>query len=89
MTRKSNTKKICLVWFPKSKKDSGREEWAAAAEVRCMEVTQAMHSLFKIVQKLDLILSCLGKNEMVLNREMILLALDLKGSQCLMCRAYL
>lgn len=54
-----------------------------------MEVTQAMHSLFKIVQKLDLILSCLGKNEMVLNREMILLALDLKGSQCLMCRAYL
>lgn len=43
-----------------------------------MEATQAMHSLFKIVQKLDLILSSLGRDEMVLNREMILLALDLK-----------
>lgn len=54
-----------------------------------MEATQDIHSLFKILQILDLILSTLGKNETVLNREIILLAVDLKGSQCLMYTAYL
>lgn len=43
-----------------------------------MEVTQAMQSLSKIVQKLDLIISGLRKNEMVLNRELTLFVLDLK-----------
>lgn len=46
-----------------------------------METTQAIQSLSKIVQKLDFILSELGKNKMVLNREMTLFALDVKGSQ--------